>query len=116
MIKILLEKLLVLLTMLSVMIAPKLGGSVQVPASVPSDSITIEGKDYTPQQYADLKTSLSGKIDAKIPLKVDSDNNEIVQFYAAVNIERAKCKGAVGRVNGSVVDAMNNLLKNGCPK
>ena len=90
------------------------GGIDPIPA--PAETIIIDDKAYTPAEYADLKISLEQKIDAGTELKQDEGNNEVAQFLEAVAIEKEKCKGQIGAVDGNVVDGMNNLLKNGCPK
>lgn len=107
----LLSHLLVLLNLLSALIYPRLGEISPAP-----EAITIQKKEYSKEEYQTLKTSLSGKVDNGTPLKMDEQDNEQQQFFEAVEIERQKCGGKIGAVNGNVVEAMSNLLKNGCPK
>ena len=80
------------------------------------ETVTVQKKEYNKTQYAELKTSLANKVDFRIPLKQDEDNNEAAQFYEIVQIEKEECGGRIGVVNGNVIDSLNNLLKNGCPK
>ena len=81
-----------------------------------TSAIIIQGKTYTLTDYTALKTLLWAKVASGTPLKQDIGSNEQAQFFQAVDIERKKCGGRIGAVNGDVVEAMNNLLKNGCPK